>query len=761
MLGELATTDAARISEYKLRKTRYDQKTFRRDESEFATSEGWELVRENQASDRYQKLKSHGEQLENEFWCLLYKFGYPNLNIGRNFYIEITSNNRVTVSKQIDVFGYDDETIVVAECKSCEKRTKRQLQKDLGEFVSNQKPIANSLRRHFGGAFKQKIIWFFVTKNIDWSQPDIARAEAANVKIVTEKDLFYFKEIANRIGRAARFQFQAEFLANTKVHALERKVFALRTRLGKHRAYTFFASPDTILPVAFVNHRDLRDPNAAPSYQRLIHKSRLKDIANYLQGGGFFPNAVILNFKRKVRFDILRPEDVNGITPGELTLPDTYKSAWIIDGQHRLYGYTELDEGDSSPRLPFLAFEGIAIADETKIFADINSKQKSVAKKLLDEITGEIKLDSADKKEQLRAIASRVFDLMRDDEDGPFGDKIAGAEIKRGDGSILTIPYLVDATLHSGLLGKVTQSAGSAVFMQGPLYWNEPRDAITALAEMFTTYFDLFRNANPSRWNAGRSGKFATNVGAAALIRLLGDLIGFMAVKDREEPREIHPKVLIERIERYAEPCMKYFSDAADDAMEQRFYVPFGAGGQRVFQHRLRELVQAKFSTFNPAGFEEDLRKFDADRRQEADKKVRDIVEAVHRFVITKLREVYGGKENYLNLAIENKEILKRAFEKQIDADNDKQKDLGTYLDFIDLRKIVETPRNWPHFKSELSIPLPDESAGRAKYVRWFDEINKLRRVAAHPYNRGYDDHELETVRQIYDRLVELSILAV
>ena len=480
-----------------------------------------------------------------------------------------------------------------------------------------------------------------------------------------------------------------------------------------------------------------------------------------MQGGGFFPNAVILNFKRKVRFDILRPEDVNGITPGELTLPDTYKSAWIIDGQHRLYGYTELDEGDSSPRLPFLAFEGIAIADETKIFADINSKQKSVAKKLLDEITGEIKLDSADKKEQLRAIASRVFDLMRDDEDGPFGDKIAGAEIKRGDGSILTIPYLVDATLHSGLLGKVTQSAGSAVFMQGPLYWNEPRDAITALAEMFTTYFDLFRNANPSRWNAGRSGKFATNVGAAALIRLLGDLIGFMAVKDREEPREIHPKVLIERIERYAEPCMKYFSDAADDAMEQRFYVPFGAGGQRVFQHRLRELVQAKFSTFNPAGFEEDLRKFDADRRQEADKKVRDIVEAVHRFVITKLREVYGGKENYLNLAIENKEILKRAFEKQIDADNDKQKDLGTYLDFIDLRKIVETPRNWPHFKSELSIPLPDESAGRAKYVRWFDEINKLRRVAAHPYNRGYDDHELETVRQIYDRLVELSILAV
>ena len=115
---------------------------------------------------------------------------------------------------------------------------------------------------------------------------------------------------------------------------------------------------------------------------------------------------MILNFKRKVRFDILRPEDDYGVTPGELTLPDTYKSAWIIDGQHRLYGYTDLDGNEAQPHLPFLAFEDISILDETKIFADINSKQKSVQKKLLDEITGEIKLDSANKREQLRGIAS-------------------------------------------------------------------------------------------------------------------------------------------------------------------------------------------------------------------------------------------------------------------------------------------------------------------------------------------------------------------
>lgn len=760
MLGELATTNTTRVTEYKARKTRYDQRTFRRDESEYATSEGWELVRENQNSDRYQKLKLHDEQLENEFWCLLYNFGYPNLNVGRNFQIEVTSNKRVTVSKQIDVFGYDHETIIVAECKSCEKRTKRQLQKDIGDFIANQKPVANTLRRFLGSDFRQKIIWFFVTKNVEWSQPDLARAEEANIKVVTEKDLFYYKEIAKRIGKAARYQFHAEFLANIKVHALERKVFAMRTKLGAHKAYTFFASAETILPIAFVNHRDLRDPNAAPSYQRLIHRPRLKDIAGYLANGGFFPNAIILNFKKRIRFDLLKPEDEFGITPGEMTLPDTYKSAWIIDGQHRLYGYTELGEDERGSHLPFLAFENMSIADETKIFADINSKQKSVSKKLLDEITGEIKLDSADKREQLRAIASRAFDLLRDDEDGPFGDKVAGAEIKRGDGSILTIPYLVDATLQSGLLGKIVTASGSTTYVQGPLLWEDPREAITALSELLTEYFDLFRAANSHRWNAAKAGKFATNVGVAALIRLLGDLIAFMSAKDHEDPRELHPKVIVEKIEKYVQPCIHYFQTIADDVLEQRFNVPFGAGGQRVFQHRLREIIHEKSATFVPPGFEEDLRKYDATRRQEADRKVRDIVEAVHRFVIRRLREAYGDKDNYLTLAVENKSILTKAFEKQVEADPEKQKDLATYLDFIDLRKIVEAPKNWAHFKEELDVQLPDEHAGR-KHIRWFDDINKLRRVSAHPYNRGYDDAEFDEIQLIYQTFIKRRLIVV
>jgi len=100
---------------------------------------------------------SSTNQLENEFWHLLYEFGYPTLNIGRSFQVVVADKQDGTVTKQIDVFGYDDETVIIGECKACEKRTKRSLQKDIGELASLQKSIAVALRKHFGGKFEQKL----------------------------------------------------------------------------------------------------------------------------------------------------------------------------------------------------------------------------------------------------------------------------------------------------------------------------------------------------------------------------------------------------------------------------------------------------------------------------------------------------------------------------------------------------------------------------------------------------------------------------
>jgi DGQHR domain-containing protein len=600
----------------------------------------------------------------------------------------------------------------------------------------------------------------FVTKNVEWTQEDRAAADSNNVRIITEKEMFYYKEISKRVGYAARYQFHAEFLSKTKVSALQSvEVSAIRTKIGPYRVYSFFAPAKKILPICFVNHRDLRDPAAAPSYQRLIQKSRLKSISDFITKGGIFPNSIILNFEQKITFSLSRPEDKDGVSIGSMTLPSTYKSAWIIDGQHRIYGYADISDENSDDLLPFFAFENISISDETKLFSEINSKQKRVEKKLLDEITGEIKLQSSDKREQMRAVASRVFDMMRDDDDGPLGGKITGAEISHSDSSILTIPFLVDAVLHAGLLGRISQKDGKSIYSKGPLEWDNPTQGIDALVEFLTEYLKLFQNANSDRWDAGRQGKISTNPGVSAILRLSADILVYLGQVDNIDVRATHPKKLVERMETYIAPCTIYLKNASDSDVEQRFQIPFGSGGPRIFQHRLREQIHSTFSDFDAPGFKDDLRKYDAERTDRTDKMIRSIQEHVHGFILKKLKSSQNGVDDYLEKAIANREVLKKAFEKRLDSDDTERKDMGTYLDFLDLKKIVESPKVWPLFSASLSIQMPDEKKGKAKYIFWFDVINKARRIPAHPYNRGYSDEDVRDVEYIYNQLRDRGVV--
>jgi DNA sulfur modification protein DndB len=144
-----------------------------------------------------------------------------------------------------------------------------------------------------------------ITRNIILSGPDLKRAAHENIQVIGDRDLRYYEEISRNIGRAAKYQFLAEFLEGSKVRNLEdHQVPAIRSRIGGHQAYYFLVPPERLLPIAFVNHRSLRDPAGNPTYQRLVKRARLKQIWGFLDDGGFFPNSVLVNFKKRVRFDV-------------------------------------------------------------------------------------------------------------------------------------------------------------------------------------------------------------------------------------------------------------------------------------------------------------------------------------------------------------------------------------------------------------------------------------------------------------------------
>lgn len=462
MLGPLVSDRPARIAEYKRRKARYELKTILRSELEAYLASGWDLVVERKTKCRVKRQRSFDELLENDFWCILYLFGYKNLNAGRKFTVEITEHGGRKVTKQLDVLAFDDETVVVAECKASEIRGKRSFRKDLGEFDANKGAIARAIRSQIGEIEGQKFLWLFVTRNVEWSSTDRALAKEYNIRPVTEVDLRYFSEIAKRLGPSGRYQFHATYLANSKVESLKDvKVPAIRTKIGGARAYFFVAPPSKLLPVAYVNHRDLRDPEAAPSYQRLITRGRLQEVAKFIRDGGYFANAIIVNFKETTRFEPSAPETDDGTTIGTLYIPSTYKSVWIIDGQHRLYGYSELAEDEPRFRIPVIAFERMDAAEEGRLFKTINSQQRKVSPGLLDELKGEQDLHSDDKQRQLRAIAARVVEQLRSDVGNPFEDRFKSTDLPDGPDRTLNVTSITNALVASGLLGRLREAQTS------------------------------------------------------------------------------------------------------------------------------------------------------------------------------------------------------------------------------------------------------------------------------------------------------------
>ena len=141
------------------RRKLFNEKTLSADEIAEHEALGWIVDRKLIKKTRLKKQKLVDERLENRCWMLLFKLGYPEMNQGRNFSVLIERKGADPIRKQIDVFAKDDETVVVIECKACEKMSKRSLQKDIEEFANLKGPIARSVHGHYGARFKPKIIW--------------------------------------------------------------------------------------------------------------------------------------------------------------------------------------------------------------------------------------------------------------------------------------------------------------------------------------------------------------------------------------------------------------------------------------------------------------------------------------------------------------------------------------------------------------------------------------------------------------------------
>ena len=425
---------------------------------------------------------------------------------------------------------------------------------------------------------------------------------------------------------------------------------------------------------------------------------------------------------------------------------------WIIDGQHRLYGFTDAEERHLSQNIVVIAFEKLSHEDEANLFVTINHEQKSVPKTLLDDLEGDLKWGSDKPHERIGAIAARLINVLNSDVGEAFYNRVVQQGITATEKTCLTIPGLKIGIKRSGLIGKVNRRP--KVYLIGPFSGATDQETLDRARSAVNSYFALIRDSGAMHWQKGRSGFLCTNISIQAYLMLLSALIEYMESSKGLDTKQLRPKEIILGIEKYLEPVLKFLSGADEVQMERRFKVQYGSGGPREYYYRLCRLVKQNFSNFSPAGMDDWEEEQSEENIAIADKKLKDINVEVQKYIFRKFKERYGVENNaYWNSGVVSKDIKVKAYKTSLDDSDEDRLPLENYLNFIDYKSIVAHKQHWSLFKDVFNIPEPGKK-GLAKNLKWMDRINELRRIPAHPTeSRRYKKDDFAYIGYIHNRL--------
>ncbi len=182
----------------------------------------------------------------------------------------------------------------------------------------------------------------------------------------------------------------------------QRYSVSLVTQRG-HKFYTL-TMPSTVLAhTCFVSRRD-EDPQKG--FQRFLDPARARDIANYIDTGfGTIPSSIVLSAQAEANLKIVG----RGKTMEFVSSPRAFL---ILDGQHRVFGFSK---AETELRVPVVVYNGLSRKDESRLFIDINTKQRPVPNELLLDIK---KL--AEYETDTEHLMSQVFDLFNSENDSPL-----------------------------------------------------------------------------------------------------------------------------------------------------------------------------------------------------------------------------------------------------------------------------------------------------------------------------------------------------
>lgn len=692
---------------------------------------GWTILKKGKNSVRLQRPKALSTHFEDRVWTLLFKMQFELLSGAGGGILPLDLKNKSSPSNQIDVVAIDSELTLGIECKTAEKYQKRpQFQEELAKFANFRERLSKAANAQWPAAHKRQTSLLFFTYNISLSENDRERAKQAKIFLFDEKDLEYYEKLVSQIGPAAKYQFFADMLPGKTVSGLEIKVPAVKTKMGPYNCYTFPISPEYLLKISYVSHRTKGKASDINTYQRMIAKSRLKAIKQYISNKGIFPTNIVVNLDKKcIEFQRVMQEnsqeeaEASG-TLGWLHLRPAYKSAWIIDGQHRLFSYSGHPKAKSG-HLSVLAFEGIPPSAQARLFVDINAKQKSVKTSLLQELYSELNWDAEDPSVRVQAIVSKAVQILDSEKDSPLFDRIRTADSTKDAKRCISLAAVYSALEKQSFY--IAKASKGHVIETGPLWAGSNEDTLHRTTTVIKGWLNALRNGAPDWWDLGSAegGGFAMNDSITACINVLKSVMAYLEQNGRNL-HELNPSELVEAIQPYALVLSHYFGNMGPED-RKRYRDLRGSQGQTARARRCQQAIREKFPKFTPAGLDE----FINGEKEQTNLKAKQVIDRIEvllkKLIIDELKQEFDTDSNSWWQEGVPKPIRLEVAKRQENDDN-KRGSREAYFDLIDYRNIALA--NWPLFQNLVGYGKKNDS--KDKQTKWIVQVNEERNQVAH-----------------------------
>lgn len=709
--------------------------------------EGWEdYGHVLKTKTKLRKPKSHDVQFEDDIWCQFYELGYRNLNYNQNFYLYYGKSDED--KQQIDVVAVDADSVLLIECKSSEKMKKAKSFKTLFEALPLKLDgFRKAVEQIFGPG--KRIKYIFATRNlrIEIDGPDMKRLEETKSFYYNDNSYMYVNSLIKNYKGAAKYQFLGIIFKNQLISSQKIEVPALEGFMGKKKYYMFSIEPHLLLKMGFVLHRTKANESEMPTYQRLLVPSRLKGITKFINDGGFFPNSIIVNFnqqRHKVEFQGAARKPSSNSRAGLLKIPNAYSIAYIIDGQHRVYGYAN-SEFKESNTIPVVAFTNLSSVEQLEIFMDINQNQKAVSPSLKLTLEEDLYWGAERADFRQKALKSSIVQELGSSQNSPLYNLIKIGE----DLAKLSFKPFYTALTKSGLLPTVKGNKYDENTLNAGLYNVAQTDHSKAMAAakkdivgLLSRCYDYVMEDYPEIFYDDKS-LITSNRGTFAFIVQIGSLNSFLT-RNELVNFKTSSKDRFDALKPYLKHLLDQLKKVGEQEEEEIFWGSLGTGGDIKWLRRFQSIVNDEFPNYEPNELIDWKERQDESLQAKGREYGVEIEKHIKKHVLLTIEQLYGDNWELEINAIKREcqkraeEEMERTYKQGLGKKEVKWTEMFNIYDYKTIiekywaKKPDDKIEGFRPFEVQFSFDSGEGLGSKAKSLKWISLFNSYRNLWAH-----------------------------